>query len=52
MFSKVQRIWHKFEYKKMCLYGILKDDIGFYCFQGRETTKSKENTSNRKHATT
>jgi len=26
----------------MCIYGIFKDDLGFYCFQGRETTRSKE----------
>jgi hypothetical protein len=36
----------------MCIYGILKDDFGFSCFQRRETTKSKEFTSNNKHATT
>ncbi len=35
----------------MCIYGIFKDDLGFYCFQRRETTKSKEDTSNNKHAT-
>jgi len=33
-------------------YGISKDDLGFYCFQGKDTTRSKENTSNHKHATT
>jgi hypothetical protein len=27
----------------MCIYGILKDDLGFYCFQIRETTIFKEN---------
>jgi hypothetical protein len=26
----------------MCIYGIFKDDLGFYCFQRRETTRSKE----------
>jgi hypothetical protein len=36
----------------MSIYGIFKDDFGFYCFQKKETTKSKENTSNNKHATT
>jgi hypothetical protein len=36
----------------MCIYGIFKDDLGFYCFQRREITRSKENTSNSKHATT
>jgi hypothetical protein len=36
----------------MCIYGIFKDDIVFYYFQKRETTKSKENSSNSKHATT
>jgi hypothetical protein len=36
----------------MCIYGIFKDDIGFYCFQIREATISKKNTSNSKHATT
>jgi hypothetical protein len=34
------------------MYGIFKYDIGFYCVQKRETTKSKENTNNSKHATT
>jgi formylmethanofuran dehydrogenase subunit B len=23
----------------MCIYGIFKDDLGFYYFQGRETTR-------------
>jgi hypothetical protein len=36
----------------MCIYGIFKDDIRFYCFQRRETTKSKEKINNNKHATT
>jgi hypothetical protein len=36
----------------MCICGIFKDDLGFYCFQRRETTKSKEDASNNKHATT
>jgi len=36
----------------MCIYGIYRDDIRFYCFQRRETTISKKNTSNSKHATT
>jgi hypothetical protein len=36
----------------MCIYGIFKDDLGFYYFQKKETTISKENTSNSKHATT
>ncbi len=36
----------------MCIYGIFNDDFGFYCFQRKETTRSKENTSNSKHATT
>jgi hypothetical protein len=36
----------------MCIYGIFKDDIGFYCFQRREITRSKENISIKKHATT
>jgi hypothetical protein len=36
----------------MCIYDIFKDDIGFYCFQKKETTKSKENISDNKHATT
>ncbi len=40
------------ESKQMCIYGILRDDVGFYCFQRRETTRSKEDTSNSKHATT
>jgi hypothetical protein len=35
----------------MCIYGIFKGDLGFYYFQGRETTRSKENISNSKHAT-
>ncbi len=35
----------------MCIFVILKDDFGFYYFQRRETTKSKEDTSNSKHAT-
>jgi hypothetical protein len=32
----------------MCIYGVFKDDLRFYCFQRRETTRSKENTSNNK----
>jgi hypothetical protein len=36
----------------MCIYGIFRDDLGFNCFQKRETTISKEDTSNSKHATT
>jgi hypothetical protein len=36
----------------MCIYGIFKGDLGFYYFQKMETTGSKENTSNSKHATT
>ncbi len=36
----------------MCIYGICKDSLGFYCFQRKETTISKENISNNKHATT
>ncbi len=31
---------------------FFRDDLGFYCFQRMETTRSKENTSNSKHATT
>ncbi len=38
--------------KQLCIYGIFKDDFGFYCFERKETTKSKENTNNSKHATT
>jgi hypothetical protein len=33
----------------MCIYGTFKNDLGFYCFQRKEITKSKENTSNSKH---
>jgi hypothetical protein len=36
----------------MCIYGIFKNDIGFYCFQRKQITKSKENTNNNKHAIT
>jgi hypothetical protein len=36
----------------MCIYGIFEDDIGFYHFPKRETIRSKEDTSNSKHATT
>jgi hypothetical protein len=36
----------------MCIYGIFKDDIGFYYFKRKETTKSKENINNVKHTTT
>jgi hypothetical protein len=36
----------------MCIYGIFKDDIGFYYLKKREITKSKENRSNNEHATT
>jgi hypothetical protein len=36
----------------MCIYGIFRDDLGFYYFQRRETTRSKKNTRNSKHATT
>jgi hypothetical protein len=35
----------------VCIYGIFKDDLGFYYFQRKETTKSKEDISNSKHAT-
>ncbi len=31
----------------MCIYDICKDGLGFYCFQRKETTISKENTSKR-----
>jgi len=34
----------------MCIYGNFKNDLGFYCFQRKETTKSKEDTSNNKHS--
>jgi hypothetical protein len=36
----------------MCIHGIFKDDHQVYCFKKKETTRSKENTSNNKHATT
>ncbi len=36
----------------MCIYGILRDDLGFYCFQRSQTIRSKEDKSNSKHATT
>ncbi len=36
----------------MCIYSIFRDDIGFYYFQRTEITKSIEDTSNSKHATT
>jgi hypothetical protein len=36
----------------MCIYGILKDDLGFYYFQRKETTRFKEDISNNKHVTT
>jgi hypothetical protein len=36
----------------MCIYGIFWDDIGIYYFQKRKTTRSIEDTSNNKHATT
>jgi hypothetical protein len=26
----------------MCIYGIFRDDIGFYCFQRREITILKK----------
>jgi hypothetical protein len=38
--------------QKISIYGIFRDDFGFYYFQKRETTRSKENTRNSKHATT
>jgi hypothetical protein len=34
------------ESKQMCIHGIFKDDLGFYYFQKRETTISKDDTSN------
>jgi hypothetical protein len=34
---------------KMCIHGIFRDDNGFYCFQKKETTKSKENTKTSHH---
>ncbi len=39
MFLKVQKIWYQFKSRQMCIYGIFKDDLGFYYFQGRETTR-------------
>jgi hypothetical protein len=36
----------------VCIYGIFKDDIGFYYFQIKESIESKKDTSNSKHATT
>jgi hypothetical protein len=36
----------------MCIYGIFRDNFGFYYFQRGETTKSKEDINNSKHATT
>jgi hypothetical protein len=33
----------------MCIHGIFRDDLGFYSFQKRKTTRLKENTSNNKH---
>jgi len=33
----------------MCIYGIFKNDLEFYCFQRKETTRSKEDISNNKH---
>ncbi len=52
IFSIMQRIWNQSKSKTMCIYGIFRDDLGFYCFQRKDTTRSKENTSNSKHATT
>jgi hypothetical protein len=36
----------------MCIYGIFKNDLGFYYFQRKETAISKEDTNNSKHAIT
>jgi len=33
----------------MYIYGTFKNDLGFYCFQKKEITKPKEDTSNSKH---
>jgi hypothetical protein len=33
----------------MCIYGIFRNDLGFYYFQRKETTRFKEDTSNSKH---
>jgi hypothetical protein len=33
----------------MCIYGTFKNDLGFYCFQIKEITKSKKDTNNSKH---
>jgi hypothetical protein len=34
-------IWGKPQLRKMCLYGILGDDIRVYHFQGGEATEFK-----------
>jgi hypothetical protein len=36
----------------MCIYDIFRGDFVIYYFQRMETTKSKEDVSNNKHATT
>ncbi len=36
----------------MCIHGIFRDDLGFYSFQRRKTSRLKENTSNNKHVAT
>jgi hypothetical protein len=35
-----------------CAFMICRDDYGLYCFQRMETTISKEDINNSKHATT
>jgi hypothetical protein len=66
VYSDMESPMHKFKlcFQKCKEYGIslnidkcasmvfFRDDLGFYCFQKRETTRSKEDTSNSKHATT
>jgi hypothetical protein len=41
----------KYGISLMCIHGIFNNDLGFYCFQRKEITRSKKNTSNNKRAT-
>jgi hypothetical protein len=51
-FQKCKEYDIKIKSRQMCIYGILMDNLGFYYFLRNRNTRSKENTSNSKHATT
>jgi hypothetical protein len=50
-FQKCKKYGISLNPKKCAFMVFFRDSFGFYCFQGREITRSKENTNNDKHAT-